>query len=85
MPEESNEESINRAKAEAARTDIPPVALELARRFRFLHKLMMTSREIFKKVDASLVLLVEQQDILHQVSKILSYLEFFLFYREKES
>ncbi|VDD91558.1 unnamed protein product [Enterobius vermicularis] len=66
VPEESNEESINRAKAEAARTDIPPVALELARRFRFLHKLMMTSREIFKKVDASLVLLVEQQDILHQ-------------------
>ncbi|VDM51277.1 unnamed protein product, partial [Toxocara canis] len=39
-----------------ARADIPPGALELARSFRVFHKLMVTSREIFKKANASIAL-----------------------------
>ncbi|VDM45258.1 unnamed protein product [Toxocara canis] len=51
-----------------ARADIPPGALELARSFRVFHKLMVTSREIFKKANASIALFAEQPNVIHQVS-----------------
>ena len=80
VPEESEEETAARVKAEAARTDIPQGALELARSFRVLHNLMITSREIFKKADANLALFAEQQDIIRHVSAPLVPLLFLIIF-----
>uniref|UniRef100_A0A183U0Q2 ARF7EP_C domain-containing protein n=1 Tax=Toxocara canis TaxID=6265 RepID=A0A183U0Q2_TOXCA len=69
IPDESDEERAARERREAARTDIPPGALELAQSFRVFHKLMVTSREIFKKANANIALFAEQQNIIHQITR----------------
>lgn len=56
------------ACTEASRSDIPQGALELAQSFRIFHKLMVTSREIFKKANANIVLYTEQQKVINHVS-----------------
>lgn len=68
ISDESDEERAARERREAARTDIPPGALELAQSFRVFHKLMVTSREIFKKANANIALFAEQQNIIHHVN-----------------
>uniref|UniRef100_A0A9J2NZD8 EF-hand domain-containing protein n=1 Tax=Ascaris lumbricoides TaxID=6252 RepID=A0A9J2NZD8_ASCLU len=69
ISDESDEERAARERREAARTDIPPGALELAQSFRVFHKLMVTSREIFKKANANIALFAEQQNIIHHITR----------------
>uniref|UniRef100_A0A915PMT4 Uncharacterized protein n=1 Tax=Setaria digitata TaxID=48799 RepID=A0A915PMT4_9BILA len=67
--DENEEERRQRAYMEAARGDIPQGALELAQSFRVFHKLMVTSREIFKKASANIVLYTEQQKIINHIKR----------------
>lgn len=66
--DENEEDRRQRACTEASRADIPQGALELAQSFRVFHKLMVTSREIFKKASANIVLYTEQQKVINHVS-----------------
>lgn len=65
--DENEEERLQRTCAEAARSGIPQGALELAQSFRVFHKLMITSREIFKKASANIALYTRQQKIINHV------------------
>ncbi|KAL3982579.1 hypothetical protein ACH3XW_47705 [Acanthocheilonema viteae] len=65
--DEDEEDRRQRACTEASRTDIPQGALELAQSFRVFHKLMVTSREIFKKASANIVLYTEQQKVINHI------------------
>uniref|UniRef100_A0A0R3RK95 Uncharacterized protein n=1 Tax=Elaeophora elaphi TaxID=1147741 RepID=A0A0R3RK95_9BILA len=57
------------ACTEASHGDIPQGALELAQSFRVFHKLMITSREIFKKASANIVLYTEQQKVINHIKR----------------
>ncbi|CAG9531657.1 unnamed protein product [Cercopithifilaria johnstoni] len=67
--DEDEEDRRQRAYTEASRTDIPQGALELAQSFRIFHKLMVTSREIFKKASPNIVLYTEQQKVINQIKR----------------
>ncbi|EJD76071.1 hypothetical protein LOAG_16904 [Loa loa] len=67
--DENEEDFRQRACTEASRADIPQGALELAQSFRVFHKLMVTSREIFKKASANIVLYTEQQKVINHIKR----------------
>ncbi|OZC10270.1 hypothetical protein X798_02577 [Onchocerca flexuosa] len=67
--DENEEDRRQRACTEVNRTDIPQGALELAQSFRVFHKLMVTSREIFKKASANIVLYSEQQKVINHIKR----------------
>uniref|UniRef100_A0A8R1XWX1 Uncharacterized protein n=1 Tax=Onchocerca volvulus TaxID=6282 RepID=A0A8R1XWX1_ONCVO len=67
--DENEDDRRQRACTEANREDIPQGALELAQSFRVFHKLMVTSREIFKKASANIVLYSEQQKVINHIKR----------------
>ncbi|KAM3725694.1 Uncharacterized protein ACO02O_02542 [Dirofilaria immitis] len=67
--DENEENHRQQTCVEANRADIPQGALELAQSFRVFHKLMVTSREIFKKASANIVLYNEQQKIINHIKR----------------
>ncbi|VDK89485.1 unnamed protein product [Litomosoides sigmodontis] len=69
VPDEDEEDRRQHAYTEASFTDIPQGVLELAQNFRIFHKLMVTSREIFKKANANIVLYTEQQKIINHIKQ----------------
>ncbi|EJW84797.1 hypothetical protein WUBG_04293, partial [Wuchereria bancrofti] len=67
--DENEEDRRQRACTESSNADIPQGALELAQSFRVFHKLMVTSREIFKKASANIVLYTEQQKVINYIKR----------------
>ncbi|KAK6110910.1 hypothetical protein QQG55_41555 [Brugia pahangi] len=67
--DDENEDHRQRACTEFSNADIPQGALELAQSFRVFHKLMVTSREIFKKASANIVLYTKQQKVINHIKR----------------
>ncbi|VIO87184.1 Uncharacterized protein BM_BM7746 [Brugia malayi] len=67
--DDENEDHRQRACTESSNADIPQGALELAQSFRVFHKLMVTSREIFKKASANIVLYTKQQKVINHIKR----------------
>ncbi|VDN17309.1 unnamed protein product [Gongylonema pulchrum] len=67
--EEKADGQMQHAGAEAAQKDIPQGAVELAQSFRVFHKLMVTTREIFKKASANIALYTKQQKVISHITR----------------
>ncbi|VDK47322.1 unnamed protein product [Anisakis simplex] len=74
LSDESDEQRKERERRETSSTDIPLGALELAQSFRVFHKLMITSREIFKKANAQITLISQQQTIINYVNFFIHFI-----------